>query len=280
MLEVRNINYNVTGKKILRDVSFVARPGKFIGILGPNGAGKSTLLKLVSRELKLQGGNMLFNGLPLTQFSVAEMARLRAVMTQSITMTSQFTVHEVVMMGRYPYFKTVPHTTDTEAVERALVNTGLKNFEHRTYVSLSGGEQQRVQFARVLAQMDQPQTKPKMLLLDEPLNNLDIKYQHQLLETAVDFARKGNVVMAVLHDINLSALYADELLLLHQGQVKIMGTPHEVINEKILEACYDFPVRVTEHPYHHSPVVYFGCPAKTNQYINENHLSYDTQNQF
>lgn len=277
MLEVRNISYGTAGKEILREISFVARPGKFLGILGPNGAGKSTLLKLLSRELKMQHGHVLFNGIGLNVFSITDMAKARAVMTQNISMSGHFNVHEVVMMGRYPYFKSVPQPADADAVQRALVMAGLQDFEHRTYHSLSGGEQQRVQFARVLAQMDSPQVKPKMLLLDEPLNNLDIKYQHQLLETAVDFSRKGNVVMAVLHDINLSALYADELLLLHRGKLKAMGSPHEVINEKILETCYDFPVRVTEHPYHPSPVVYFVNPAKTNLNINENHLNYDTQ---
>lgn len=277
MLEVRNISYTIQRKNILKDISFEGKAGCFIGILGPNGAGKSTLLKLLSREHKTQNGTIFLNGKNIHEYEITDLARNRAVMTQSITMTSQFTVHEVVMMGRYAYFKNTPSQNDICAVKKALDKTGLNDYGQRTYSSLSGGEQQRVQFARVLAQMDHDATKPKLLLLDEPLNNLDIKYQHQLMESAMNFAQKGNLVMAVLHDINLASLYAHELLLMAKGQLKAIGEAREVINEKILEECYDFPVKVAEHPYHKCPVVYFGCPALQKTETFQNQLKYDTE---
>lgn len=281
MLEIRNISYRIGKKDILSEISFSAMPGTFTGILGPNGAGKSTLLKLVAGEFTLQNGNILLKQRSLSDFSIRELSLQRAVMTQSIHMSSHFKVHEVVMMGRYPHFNSVPHQKDILAARKSLAMVDLADMEHRLYVSLSGGEQQRVQFARVLAQMTSENASgPKMLLLDEPLNNLDVKHQHLLMETARQFAQAGNIVIAVLHDINLAAYYTDELVLLSKGKKIAMGKPADVITSEILESCYQFPVTIGRHPFHGSPVVYFGSPVSKNKHDNQQQFLYDTQVKF
>lgn len=275
MLDIKNISYSAGKKNILHSVSFTAEKGQFIGILGPNGAGKSTLLKLISRELKTKQGSIFLNGQNIHQYSVNQMALLRAVMTQSIHVAGDFKAEEVVMMGRYPHFNTVPSAEDINAVDHCIQLTETQNLRERNYPSLSGGEQQRIQLARVMAQVHHASNSPKLLLLDEPLNNLDIKHQHKTLEIARDFAQKGNIVLAVLHDINLSIEYTDKLLLLHEGNCKAFGNAGQVIEETILSECYNFPVKTGVHPYKNCPVVYFGQKTEKENKL-QNQLQHDT----
>lgn len=263
MLKVENISFQVKANKkrkhILQDVSFEASSGEFLAILGANGAGKSTLIKLLSQEMKPTQGNILWKKRFLRKTSPQKMALERAVLTQNIQMSHDFPVNEVVLMGRYPHFKNYPLTKDWEAVETTMQQTDTLAFKGRTYASLSGGEKQRVQLARALAQLydEQVQTS-KLLLLDEPLNNLDVRHQHNCLRLSQNFAQQGNVILLVMHDINLAAMYANKILLLHQGQVIGFGNPTEVLTEENLSHCYDFPVKVEHHPYHQCPAVYFG----------------------
>lgn len=261
MLEVKNIDYSIDKRNILKDVSFTAEKGKFTAILGANGAGKSTLLKLISREIAIQKGDVLLNEKNISNYSIQEMSLQRGVMTQSISLSSNIPSKEVVLMGRYPHFKNIPQQKDLDVVDESIEKTETEFFSERSYHTLSGGEQQRIQFARVLAQVTENNSQPKLLLLDEPLNNLDIKHQHKTLELAKEFARNGNIVIAVLHDINLSALYADEIILLKGGKKIFSGIPKEVLTEENVSTCYDFPARVETHPFHQCPVVYFGCPV-------------------
>ncbi len=262
MLEIKNINYEINGKKILNDVSFKLFSGKFNVLLGPNGAGKSTLLKLISREIKTQQGTILLNDKNIFTYDVQQMSIQRAVMTQNISLSSNLHSEEVVLMGRYPHFDNSPQENDFVSVEKTMHKTETIEFKKRNYHSLSGGEQQRIQFSRVMTQVYENNETPKLLLLDEPLNNLDIKHQHKILDLAKEFSANGNIVLAVLHDINLSALYADEIILLKNGEKKYAGKPREVLTSENISFCYDFPARVEIHPFHHCPVVYFGCPVE------------------
>lgn len=259
MLKVQNIAYYIKSHPILQDISFEAKPGELVAILGANGAGKSTLIKILSQEHKPAKGGVWWKHQPVSKIPLKNMATERAVLTQNIHMSHDFPVKEVVLMGRYPHFKNHPQPEDWKAVENTALKTGTQPFMERAYASLSGGEKQRVQLARALVQLhDTKQQSAKLLLLDEPLNNLDIRYQHSCLKLAKEFAQQGHVVLLVIHDINLAAMYADKVLLLHQGKLEGFGAPAEILTEPNLNKCYEFSVKVENHPYHHCPVVYFG----------------------
>lgn len=264
MLQLQKVNYRIKQKKILSEVSFDAKAGELIALVGANGAGKSTLMKLVSQELSPSEGRVYWKGKMLAKAARKQMAMERAILTQNIHMSQDFPVNEVVLMGRYPHFKHQPNNYDWEVVNKVSAETGINTFAQRSYASLSGGEKQRVQLARAFAQLHQEvETSAKMLLLDEPLNNLDIRYQHRCLELTRNFAQEGNVVLLVIHDLNLAALYADKILLLNQGRVEAYGIPAKVLTEKYLQKCYQFSVKVAKHPFHQCPVVYFGDFDKT-----------------
>lgn len=259
MLQLQTVNYHIKQKKILADVSFSANQGELIAVVGANGAGKSTLLKLISQELLPSRGVICWKSKPFAKATLKQMALERAILTQNIHMSQDFPVNEVVLMGRYPHFKHQPSKYDWDVVHQVSEQTGIKAFAQRNYASLSGGEKQRVQLARALAQLHQNEdAKAKLLLLDEPLNNLDIRYQHRCLELTQSFAQKGNVVLLVIHDLNLAALYADKILLLNEGRVEAYGTPVEVLTEESLQKCYQFSVKIATHPFHQCPTVYFG----------------------
>lgn len=259
MLQLHKLNYQIKQKEILSDISFDVNKGELIAVVGANGAGKSTLMKLISQELLPSRGCIYWKGKQFAKVSLKQMAMERAILTQNIHMSQDFPVKEVVLMGRYPYFKHQPTKYDWEIVDKVGNETGISAFAHRSYASLSGGEKQRVQLARAFAQLHQEVgVSTKLLLLDEPLNNLDIRYQHRCLELTRNFAQEGNIVLLVIHDLNLAALYADKILLLNQGQVEAYGAPAEVLTEKYLQKCYQFSVKVAKHPFYQCPVVYFG----------------------
>ena len=198
------------------------------------------------------------------------MALERAVLTQQIQMSYDFPVREVVLMGRYPHFNNQPSRQDFEAVEKALEFTDMQKFADRSYETLSGGEKQRVQTARVFAQIQLNNTENtnKLLLLDEPLNNLDIHHQHLMLQRIKQFSEDRNVTLLVLHDLNMAAQYADKILLLKNGNQLAFGTAKEVLNEELISSCYELRVKIDQHPYHNCPVVYFGCYGKMYQKFN------------
>lgn len=273
MLRADNIRFDIKEKTILAPQNLTAEPGQLLGILGPNGAGKSTLVKLLSGENRISTGRIWWCGKALDNYNGSELARERAVLTQHTQMSYDFPVEAVVMMGRYPHFQYHPEKDDRAAAQAAMRHTGIAHLAQRYYLTLSGGERQRVQMARVLAQVwpEEHRHQPKLLLLDEPLNNLDIRYQHEIMEIVREFVQHGHVAIAVLHDLNLASMYADQLLLLHEGRKMRAGAPEDVLDESLLEQCYEFPVSVQSHPFRSCPYVFFGrtkeqYTAEGNQY--------------
>lgn len=259
MLQTHNISYRIKQTGILHDISFSAQPSETLAILGANGAGKSTLLKVLTGELPVQTGYVGIQQKSLANWSAKEMAKFRAVLTQHSPLSLPFTVEEVVMMGRYPHFDRREQEIDHMVVANALKKTGITHLAKRDYLTLSGGEQQRTHLARVFAQIWFSEVhETRYLFMDEPINSLDVQHQHRTLQLANEFKDAGNVVIAVLHDVNLAAQYADKVLLLKQGRVLAWGTPDEVLTAPLLSECYDFPVHVERHPHLDCPVVYFG----------------------
>ncbi len=256
MLIAEDISFKVRDKVILQHVGFEVLPGEHMAILGSNGAGKSTLLKVLCGELNSCTGLVKMQGKLLQHWSAADLARFRAVLQQHTALTMPFLVKDVVMMGRYPHQKERSAQLDDNIVASALHKTGIEHLAERNYLQLSGGEQQRVHLARIFAQIwHSADYDVRYLFMDEPINSLDIRHQHNALELAREFAAEGNCVISVLHDLNLAAQYADKILLMKQGKVLAFGTPAQVLDPQIISKAYDYNLWVCYPEGHKHPVV-------------------------
>ena len=232
MLVGRDITFRVGSKELISDISASFAPGGLHLLVGPNGAGKSTLVKVLARLLRPQTGTVEYEGVDVSQTSEAELAKRRAVLSQAIEIAFPLTVREVVMMGRYPHFSGRPGPTDEQIVDEVMEHFDVTEFKDRYYQSLSGGERQRVNFARVLAQLwsHSAVDSCRYLFLDEPLTFLDIRHQIDFMKRIRSFTKDADVVtVGVVHDLNLAARFADQILMLNGGRIVAHGTPAEVL---------------------------------------------------
>ncbi len=258
MLDVKGISYNIGKKQILHDISLQFLPGTFNMILGPNGSGKSTFLKIVSGELRDFKGTVLYENKKLSGFPKVSLAKVRAVMSQQPELSFPLTVDEVVMMGRYPHFSFHPNKRDIAICDEVMHRMNLLSFRDRNYLTLSGGEKQRVQFARVLAQVwEKPVTGYRYLFLDEPLTSLDINYQQEFLQIAAGFIKSHTVVVAVIHDINLAIQYADRLFFLKEGRLIADGPTKEILTVELIRNVFGITTMVIENPVNKKPLVIY-----------------------
>jgi iron complex transport system ATP-binding protein len=247
MLEVKNVSYKIGEHQILENISASFEPGKLTMIIGPNGSGKSTLLKIISNEISDYSGSVHYDKKLLTRKDTGTISKIRAVLSQESELSFPLTVEEVVMMGRYPHFDLRPSKKDTEICHQALKRMKMDSFHERNYLTLSGGEKQRVHFARVMAQIwEQPEDKYRYLLLDEPIASLDLNYQHEFLKITKEVAKLNTVTIAVIHDINLALQYADSVLVINKGKVVAAGNPQEVITAKTLWEIYNINCRLVQ----------------------------------
>jgi iron complex transport system ATP-binding protein len=218
--------------EILKGIDFEANDKEFVGIIGPNGSGKSTLLHCIYRILAPSNGVIMLDGKPLTDYSVRDSAKKLAVVAQHNYYNFDFSVLDVVLMGRSPYKRALDrdNAEDYRIVRQALKTVNMEDFEKRSFSTLSGGEQQRIILARALAQ------QTPCLVLDEPTNHLDIKYQLQLL----DIVKGLNcTVIAALHDLNIAAMYCDRIYVVKAGKVITSGTPSEVLTKELIRDIYE-----------------------------------------
>ncbi len=251
-MKAENIHVRLGGKEILRDIEFNAQPGQVTAIIGPNGSGKSTFLKVLSGEIATSG-RVLLNGRDISALKPWQLSAMRGVLPQSSTVAFPFNVLEVVRLGLADGLA----ATNDHLPSRALAHVDLRGFEHRSYQDLSGGEQQRVQMARVLAQVWDAQShdQPRWLLLDEPVASLDIAHQFTVLDIAKDFAARGGGVIVVMHDLNLTALFADMICVLSQGEVWGFGTPADVLTDEMMTDVYRINAKINKLPPTHVPFV-------------------------
>lgn len=246
MLKIENLSagYDVS-TPVLNRVSLQVHAGEIAAIIGPNGCGKSTLLRCITGLMTPKSGIILLEGKKSESYQSREKAKTLAVLPQNFDGGQELTTEEMVMIGRTPFLSNygAPSTRDKEIVARAMAQTNTEVFRERKIGQLSGGERQRVLLARALAQ------QPKILLLDEPTSNLDIRYQFEILDLVHNLARKENLaVVLVLHQINLAAAIADTILLLDSdGTTRALGAPVEVMTPENLEAVYGVPLRVSPH---------------------------------
>lgn len=239
------------GKRdVLNIHKLVFRPGQSVAIVGPNGAGKSTLLQVLSGLLSTAEGQILLDGRPLSSWSARELATRRGYLSQHFVLNAAFSVTEVVALGRSPYLSSLE--IDRQVVSSAIKAVGLSDLAQRPYPSLSGGEQQRVHLARVLAQLDwgldatADAAGTRWLLLDEPTASLDLGKRVDVLRVCDDIKKVGVGVLAVIHDLNLALRYFDRVVLLHHGKLEADGPPEKVLTRDMLETVYATPLRLIQ----------------------------------
>jgi len=230
-LSTENIRLSYRAQEILKGVSINGNTGEFIGIIGPNGSGKSTLLKCIYRILKPHAGQVFLDGEELSGISIRNSAKKMAVVAQHNYYNFDFSVMEVVLMGRAPHKKTMErdNAKDFQIAQKALETVEMEGFANRSFSTLSGGEQQRVILARALAQ------QTPCLILDEPTNHLDITHQIQLMKIVKNL--KVTVISAV-HDLNIAAMFCDRLYVLQDGEIVGQGTPQEVLTAEFIKKIY------------------------------------------
>ncbi|MCC0035743.1 MAG: heme ABC transporter ATP-binding protein [Hoeflea sp.] len=247
MLEARNIQVRLGRTEILHGIDMWAAKNQFTVIIGPNGSGKTTLLRALTGEIGFTG-EVRLNGIDIANARPLDLASLRGVLPQSANLSFPFTVHEVVRLGLSAGIQT---GIDAGArIEEALAAVDMDGFGGRFYQELSGGEQQRVHLARVLAQVWEPvfDGKPRCLFLDEPISSLDIRHQLQIMQIARRYAEAGGGVVAILHDLNLTAHFADHVVLMNWGRVHASGDPQTVLTPSNLETVYGCPMAVGAVP--------------------------------
>lgn len=237
-------------RRVLSDFSLAIAQGEFVSVVGPNGSGKSTLVRVMTRSLHPSSGRVLLAGKDMYGMRARDLFRQVAVVSQETAVEFDFTVEEIVMLGRLPYLAPLQSesTEDKAAAHWAMSVTGTLALADRLVPELSGGERQRVMLARALAQ------EPSLLILDEPTSHLDITHQIELLDLVRRLNRERSLtVIAVLHDLNLAAQYARRLLMLQGGRIFADGTPDRVLTEANLATVYGSRVFVTRHPEEDCP---------------------------
>ena len=255
MFQAQNLLVQVTGFDLLRDINLKVEPGQVTAIVGPNGAGKSSLLSAMLGDLKHTSGDILLNGRRIEDWRASERATMLAVLPQQSSLNFPFTAAEVVAMGR------IPHDTGTqrdhEIVQQALLRVDGNYLQNRSFVHMSGGEKQRVQLARILAQIWEPVVYgDRFLLLDEPTAAFDLLHQQMTLDIVREFAEQGVGVLMVMHDLNLAARIADQLVVMTCGTIAAEGSPQDILTESMVNQVFGVNSIISRHPKTGTPVVF------------------------
>lgn len=239
MIEIENVSFHHGKTPVLKNISLQIERGGITALIGPNGAGKSTLFALMSRLLPLQSGKISFDGLDVSHSPPRDLAKKLAILRQDTSVASRISVRDMVGFGRYPHHQGRPTETDHEKVESALKIFDLTDIAHRFIDELSGGQRQRVLVAMAFAQ------DTEYLLLDEPLNNLDMHYARDLMRQLRDLADSHDkTIVVVLHEINYAASHADRIVALKNGELAASAAPSEFMTEETLSRIYDMDVAV------------------------------------
>lgn len=257
MLQIHNLHYKAKNRFLLENIHLEIHPGELIAIVGPNGAGKSTLLSSIAHELKFEAESFLFKNKEIHQYDKKELPLHRAKFSQHHAAEINLKNDEIVLIGRYPYFDNDPDASDVHIVKECMQKTETHHLIDRDYEQLSGGEKQRLHLARVFAQLEN-EVPNKLLLLDEPLNNLDVAHQFKTLHLIKAFTQKYNTALVVLHDLNIATQFADRLLLLNNGKIEQFDVPEKVLTVNKITQVYQYPCTITQHPITNQPIILFG----------------------
>jgi iron complex transport system ATP-binding protein len=250
---VEQLYYSYTETPFIHDLSFDFKAGELFNVVGPNGAGKTTLLYLLGGIIKPQSGQILLDGVPLSSFKRQALARIMTIIPAESNIAFDFTVYDIVSMGRYPYHHPLSSLTnnDHEIIREAIEQTGLTKYEDKIFNQLSSGERQRVLIARALAQ------KTSILLMDEPTVHLDIHYQLEIYRLAQSLAHDKNLsIFMISHNLNYTSMYSDRIMLMHEGGIVKIGTPEEILQPELLSEVYGTALSVYPHHKTGKPTVW------------------------
>ena len=249
-----NISLHLAGFDLLRTIDLSVEAGQVTVLVGPNGAGKSSLLKVLTGELNPSQGSVYLNQLELSQWDIQQKANVLAVLPQHSELNFPFTAAEVVGLGCIPH--TTGYAVDQKIITEALETVDASYLQRRLYTQMSGGERQRVQLARVLAQVWSPSDLgEQFLVLDEPTAAFDLAHQQMILDIVRQFAARGVGVLMVLHDLNLAARCADNLVVVNDGMIEAFGSPAQVLTEHLVEKVFAVKATITRHPVADTPLV-------------------------
>jgi len=234
MFSVENINKSFGSYKVLNDVSIDIPEDKLISIIGPNGAGKSTLLGVISRLSKWESGEVHLDGRHINNWDRKELSKSLSIMKQAHSTNVRLTIYDLVAFGRYPYSKGRLDTADRQIIDEAIEYSGLTQIKDKFLDELSGGQRQRAYIAMVLAQ------DTKYILLDEPLNNLDMKHILEVMTLLRRLVTEQNKsIIIVIHDINIASTYSDYIIAMKDGSIVEKGSPEEIVDRDVLSRIYD-----------------------------------------
>lgn len=245
-IEVKNLKFGYREALVLKGLSFNIKKGEFVSIIGPNGSGKSTLLKTLNNLYKPNSGDILIEGKNVEDYRKKDLAKIVGFVPQDTTIDYEFTVEDIVMMGRHPYKGRFQKEdkADYKIVNDVMEMTNTLKFKDSLITEISGGERQRVIIAKALAQ------NPSIILLDEPTSHLDINHQIDLLNLLRTLNKeKGTTIILVIHDINLAARFSDDIILLNEGEIIGSGDPKDVITAENIEKAYNLDVAIENNKY-------------------------------
>lgn len=271
MIKIENVSFSLGNKKLVDQVSLQIRPGQIVAILGPNGAGKSSLMKLLTGERRMQQGCISINNKEMSDYKRDELARIRSVVNQQSEVSFPFSLRDVIAMGRFPH--TSGKAIDDQIVEQVMQITEISSLADRIFNTLSGGEQQRGQMARAIAQImtlnnESDTDISRYILLDEPIANMDLSHQHKTLGHLKRLCKQPSKqaeqpqgrtqvgVAIVLHDLNLASLYADYIVVINNSRVETQGRPAEVFTTELIQSIFHLQADIDSHPK-------YGCPMIT-----------------
>lgn len=241
MIEIGHLYKSYGDTCILHDLTLTIPKGGIVSIIGPNGAGKSTLLSMIARLLKIDSGTILVDNMDVAHVKGEDFAKRLSILKQDNTITARLTVRDLVSFGRYPYCKGRLKAEDKQFIDSAIRYLGLEEMEDRFLDELSGGQRQRAFVAMIIAQ------DTDYVLLDEPLNNLDMRHSVNMMKMLKKFAAELNkTIVMVVHDINFASCYSDMIIALKDGKIAHMGTPEEIITHDVLSEIYNLDIEVCE----------------------------------
>lgn len=247
---IKNLNYSIDNKNILSDISLDIKKGMFYSILGPNGSGKTTLLKNISRTLEPNKNTVYIEDKDIIKYKYKDLAKELAYVPQDTSVDFDFPAIDVVLMGRVPYLRRFENESkkDIEIVERSMRLTNTWHLKDKNIRNLSGGERQRIIIARALAQ------ESNIILLDEPISQLDIHHQIEIMDTIKSLNKKCNItVITVLHDLNIASQYSDCLILVDKGEIASVGEPEVVLSQTNIKKIYNMDVIMIKNPVNGKP---------------------------
>lgn len=244
-IELKHLSKSYQQQRVVNDLSLNIAKGQFTAFIGPNGAGKSTVLSMMSRLIEADQGQVLLDGQDLQQMKSADIAKKLAILKQSNHTELRLSIEDLVAFGRFPYSQGRLTEQDRQVIDRCIAYMDLGALRHRQIRELSGGQRQRAYIAMILAQ------DTDYILLDEPLNNLDMKHSSQIMRVLKDLAENhGKSIIVVIHDINFASVYADHIIAMKEGELLYQGHPQQLMDEHILQDIFDFHIPIQQVQQH------------------------------